>query len=391
MNLTNQKNLKMERIDVTMLTTGIIGIGNAGSQVANLAVNNGIDAVVMNTSENDLATIPDSVIKFPLGDLKGAGKNRDAAKVSLKEGIKMVLSKEEFTKFMTDKDVVFVVSSTGGGTGSGIAPVLTQILKKMFPDTYVIIVGILPKLNEAYSTQVNTVAYMEELYKKLENPTYMFYDNEKLADIPVHLMMERINQSIVDDVKILAGTYNYSTKYSSIDEKDMSMIISTTGRIVVASYRDIKEKDLDKASIDKTLVNNLKNGTHAEIQLDKIIKRFGLIVNLSSSMANNFDIAIPELQEFIGSPIEEFNHTCINEEKSLPNNVFFIGAGLSPITDRVVKINERIEELDAAEKAREADTDMFTVDVSEANEKREYKQKSKDTSVDLLKIFDDFI
>ena len=68
-----------------MLNVGIIGIGNAGSQVAATAIKQNIDAVVINSSENDLSTISNSIIKFPLGDLRGAGKNRTEAKKFLKE------------------------------------------------------------------------------------------------------------------------------------------------------------------------------------------------------------------------------------------------------------------------------------------------------------------
>ena len=81
-----------------MLTAGIIGIGNAGGQVASLALSENIDVTVMNSSENDLSTIPDNVLKFPLGDLRGAGKNRGEAKKFLKESIRKILEEEKLKK-----------------------------------------------------------------------------------------------------------------------------------------------------------------------------------------------------------------------------------------------------------------------------------------------------
>ena len=374
-----------------MLEAGIIGIGNAGSQVASLALSENIDAVVMNSSENDLSTIPDTVIKFPLGDLRGAGKNRSEAKRFLKESIRKILEQESFIDFMDSKDVIFIISSTGGGTGSGMAPILSQILKKSFPDTYIIIVGILPKIDEAYSTQINTLEYMEELYKKMDNATYMLYDNEKLGNLPSHVMMEEINKSIVEDIKVLQGTYNHTTKYSSIDEKDMSMIISTTGRIVIASYTDIKEKDLDIISIDQKLVRLLKEGTHAELQMDRIIKRSGVIANLSPKMTESFDDHLSVLQREIGSPVEEFTHVSINTEKVLKNNVFFIAAGLSPVIDRIEKINERVAEIESVQGDGDDIDEVLSVDISEANSKRDYKEKKVEKTIDIKSIFDDFM
>lgn len=374
-----------------MLEAGIIGIGNAGSQVASLALSSGIDAVVMNSSENDLSTIPDNVIKFPLGDLRGAGKNRGEAKKFLKDSIRKILEEKAFIEFMNSKDVIFIISSTGGGTGSGMAPILSQILKKSFPDVYIIIVGILPKLDEAYSTQINTLEYIEELYKKMDNATYMLYDNDKLGNLPSHIMMEEINKSIVEDIKVLQGTYNHKTKYSSIDEKDMSMIISTTGRIVVASYTDIKEKDLDSCSIDQKLVRLLREGTHAELQSDRTIKRSGVIANLSTRMTESFDDHLTLLQKEIGSPIEEFTHVSINIEKVLPNNVFFIGAGLSPVVDRIEKINERVAEIESLQNDGDDVDEVLSVNISEANSKRDYKERKVDKTIDIKSIFDDFM
>lgn len=374
-----------------MLSVGIIGIGNAGSQVAELATKNQIDAVVINSSENDLSTISNNIIKFPLGDLRGAGKNRTEAKKFLKDAIKKILNEENFIEFMDDKDVIFVISSTGGGTGSGISPILTQILKKSFPESYIIMIGILPTIDEAYSTQINTIDYLQELYKKVEDPTYMLYDNDKFKSLPSHLMMTEVNRRIVDDIIILRGTYNYTTKYSSIDEKDMSMILSTTGRIVVASYLNIKEKNIDSVSIDKQIEYLLKDGAHAELQLDRVIKRSGVIANISESMAKSFDDHLTELQEFIGAPVEEFSHVSINEEKNMPNNIFFIGAGLSPINDRIEKINERITEIESLQDNKDESDDVFTVDVDAANNKRDYKKAKISDTINVSSIFDDFM
>lgn len=374
-----------------MLSVGIIGIGNAGSQVAELATKKQIDAVVINSSENDLSTISNNIIKFPLGDLRGAGKNRTEAKKFLKDAIKKILNEENFIEFMDDKDVIFVISSTGGGTGSGISPILTQILKKSFPESYIIMIGILPTIDEAYSTQINTIDYLQELYKKVEDPTYMLYDNDKFKSLPSHIIMTEVNRRIVDDIIILRGTYNYTTKYSSIDEKDMSMILSTTGRIVVASYLSIKEKNIDSVSIDKQIEYLLKDGAHAELQLDRVIKRSGVIANISESMAKSFDDHLTELQEFIGAPVEEFSHVSINEEKNMPNNIFFIGAGLSPINDRIEKINERIAEIESLQDNKDESDDVFTVDVDAANDKRDYKKAKISDTINVSSIFDDFM
>ena len=74
-----------------MLSIGVLGIGNAGNQVATLASSYEIPCVAVNTSENDLAMVPDKVEKFLIGDSRGTGKDRSEAKQFLKNDIMKVL------------------------------------------------------------------------------------------------------------------------------------------------------------------------------------------------------------------------------------------------------------------------------------------------------------
>ena len=188
-----------------MLDVGLIGIGNAGNQVASLAKEKlGIDVYAINSSEKDFETVPNGIPKKLIGDKKGAGKNRLEAKSFLKSKIMELISDEDFQGFMKSKEVVYVCSSTGGGTGSGMAPILSSIISQSFKnedgsDKIVILIGILPTLLEAYSTQVNTLEYLTEVYKTLDDPTYMLYDNEKLSKKSTCDMMKEINLSIVND------------------------------------------------------------------------------------------------------------------------------------------------------------------------------------------------
>ncbi len=205
-----------------MLNVGIIGIGNAGNQVAALGnANLNIPVFAINSSEKDLETlpagIPKKLIKDASGLSKGAGKDRKLAKQYLKDTILSFISGEDMTEFMKNLDFCFIVSSTGGGTGSGTAPVMTTILNRTFPDVKTILVGILPVDSEALSSHVNTLEYLTELYNNLPDQTYMLYDNDKLAGESSYHIMEEVNNEIVKDIDVLRCSFNYTTKYDSID------------------------------------------------------------------------------------------------------------------------------------------------------------------------------
>lgn len=374
-----------------MLNVGVIGIGNAGSQVAALAKEKlGIDVLAINSSENDINTLPASVPYKLIGDGRGAGKEREKTLEFLEKSIMGIINDEEVGNLLT-KNVLFVISSTGGGTGSGASVILTNILTDVCPDTKVITVGILPTLKEGLSTQINSNAYLRELYEKLDNPTYMLYDNDKLSKLPSTVMMETINSSIVNDIDVIRGMNLYPTKYASIDERDMTNIISTSGRIVIASLRDLKEKDLDEATFDDLLIQQFKTNTHCELQRDKIVHRTGIISNLSDRLTEKFDSHILPVQEFIGSPIEEFEHIAINGDRHLPNNVFLIAAGLTQVNDRIRKTNDRIDELTAVRDQQEDSSELNAVDIDKISSTIERKVTATDSGeVSLKNIFDKF-
>ena len=382
-----------------MLKVGIIGLGNTGNQIASLAHERiHIPVIAVNSSEKDLETISNSIPKKLLTDAKGqsqgAGKNRQLAKSYLKDSIMGFLSAGDIQEFIADLDILFVISSTGGGTGSGTSLIMANIVASMFPDVHVITVGILPVMNEALSAHVNTLEYLNELYGTLENQTYMLYDNDKYSSMPSYKMMELVNNEVVSDIDVLRCTYNYTTKYDSIDEQDALRLTSFSGRILVARMEDIKERDLDSATIEDLLIKKIKNCAHAELQRDQKVEATGLIVNLSTAVSAEFDNHLPKVREFIGTPDHDFNHIYINDDRKMANNVFFIMSGLSVVNDRIAKISDRIEEIEEKQKIRDEENALSSVNIANMSDKIASKDKVKVhkdvSSINLQNIFDKF-
>ena len=381
-----------------MLNVGVIGLGNTGNQIAALAAEElKIPAMAINSSEKDLETIANKIPKILISDTegssKGAGKNRALAKTYLKDSILSIISKEDVQKFISELNVLFLVSSTGGGTGSGTALLMANILSSMFVDTHVIIVGILPVMSEALSAHVNSLEYLNELYSNLENQTYMLYDNDSLYNIPSYKMMDTINREVVKDIDVLRCAFNYTTKYDSIDEQDMKRLISFPGRIMVTRLEDLKERDLDKSSIEDLLISKIKNTNHVELQRDRKVTATGIIVNLSEQVFSDFDNHIPAVREFIGDPDHDFNHLAINDDRKMPNNVFLIMSGMSQVNDRIQKISDRIEEIEQKQKIREEESQLDTLGINELSQKISAKDAKKTVDVeqvDLSNIFSKF-
>lgn len=376
-----------------MLQVGMIGCGNAGNQTVEEMFKSYPDIPVMaiNCSENDMVTISDDIPKKLIGDGKGAGKNRSEAKKFLAQKIQDLMGDPVFKETFANLDIVFIVSSAGGGTGSGISLLLTKIIKATCKKVFPIPVGILPTISEAYSTQGNALEYLSELYTLLESPTYMLYDNEKAAKLPTNRMMEEVNRSIVKDVNVLRGFYNISTKYASIDEKDALTIITTPGRLMLASSTGIREKELGDTTIEDMIIDSIKKCYHVDLQRDRNVNRTGVIAILSETLLNGFDSHMPKVQELIGTPIEEFEHLALTPERSMPNNVFLIMSGLSKANERIRDINNRIEEINKAQQI-EKDNDELDADIIEAiNGKKIYrKDEPVGDKADVSSLFEAF-
>ena len=323
-----------------MLRVSVIGLGNAGGQIADLAASNeGINALAINASANDLATIK-NIPTILVGDQRGAGKDRGKAKEFIRKSAKSLLGKEELTGMLSNTDILVVVSSTGGGTGSGMNPVLSDVLSKVYPDIKVITIGILPKLSESIASQQNTIEFLKEINMN-ESLTYSLYDNEKVEG-SLNVVMKTVNQNIVNDIITLTGIHQSETELSSIDEQDALKILRTPGRLAMAHVSGFREKDVDKLTIEDQLVAELKSNSQTELELDGIVKRMGLIAKMNERLFGNFDPNILTFKKAFGEPLESFEHTVIdNDDTSL---VYVLLSGLSMPDDRIEKIAQRIDE-----------------------------------------------
>lgn len=365
-----------------MLRVSVIGIGNAGGQVADLAAENSdIKAVAINASENDLNAIH-NIPAILVGDKRGAGKDRKTAKEFIRKAAKIVLEKEELKGILNDADVLFVVSSTGGGTGSGMNPLLSDLLSKVYPGVKVILIGILPKLSDSIASQQNTIEFLQEINGN-EGLTYSLYDNETVEG-PLNTVLETVNKTIVEDITAVTGVYQTETNLSSIDERDELKILNTTGRLVLANVRNLREKDVDRVSIEEHLVGALKTNTQAELETDRIVKRRGVIARMNSTLFKSFDPNLPKVKSAFGEPLEAFEHTVVDE--SATSLVYLLMAGLSMPDDRIIKIQQRIEEATAALSKKKESSVLDNMSTTVIQELRQEEVQEDTSSQDATTV-----
>lgn len=357
----------------------IVGMGNAGGQVANLAEKKYpelFECIYINTSEADLSMInTSSEYKFKIGDkeeIEGAGKNRTKMKNYFHDAIPKILGDAKLQECFSTKKYIFVVSSAAGGTGSGAAPMFVKYLQMACRDAHIILIGILPNMNASMLEQGNTMEFLHEVYNILgESTTYMFYDNESTADLPPTEALEVVNDNIVEDLRVLTGVDNFSTPYESIDEADMENIITTPGRLLVTRItKGLTEKNMEDSDLSDIIIKNIKKSCHVETDRNKKVVRWGIITYFTDSVNRLYSAQLDKVQDFIGIPVERFNHNAINKSTENTNFMYLIFSGLSPINDRSVKIKNKIDEINNNLAKDETNKFIFADESYSTNETR---------------------
>jgi len=372
-----------------MLSICTIGIGNAGNQIADLAMGRyQIPGIAINSSQKDLVNIK-NIPKVIVGDEKGAGKDRSEAKKFIKMHIKALLDQEKFTGLIEAADVIFIISSIGGGTGSGMSPIMTDILSRRFRSKKFVLIEVYPPITESLAAQQNSIDYLKEVKSFLPNAVYIAYDNNRYSDLPTPDMMQTVNNEIVEALAILRGEYLYTTPYNSIDEKDLLRFFETPGRMAVYMIENIKEKDFDNKTLETALIDNIKNiSANVELDRDKIVKRLGAITNLNPVLNKLFDTNLTTIKELIGEPVEAYEHTYIASMDEM-NRLILILAGLSEPEDRLKKILQRIEEgLEELSRKKESSI-LDELDTNVIRDLRSAIERAND-EFDLEDIFDKY-
>ena len=123
---TNNRNLQSE----AFARIKVIGVGGAGQNAVNRMMEEGIQGVefIAANSDAQALTLSRAPIRVRLGDKitrgLGAGGDPEVGRKAAEE------SSDELYNVLKGADMVFVTAGMGGGTGTGAAPVVSQVAKE---------------------------------------------------------------------------------------------------------------------------------------------------------------------------------------------------------------------------------------------------------------------
>ena len=374
--VNNAPHASLVREQMTALSYFVIGIGNAGSQVTAAAIREGFDGFLINSSEKDLndSIVDSNIPAFIIGNHRGAGRDRSTAKEFLKDDLRNLFSNGDFITRIEHSDIIFVVASTAGGTGSGCAPLLVNRIQRMYPNKTVIFYGIMPKYSESPQAQMNTLECLKEVTNTKFPMTYMLADLHAYENETSDVAYKKIIEYIVDTLNVLSGKYMKESPYGMIDENDLLTIINETGYMAVYHIRNLTQTDIEDKSTQSLLIREISRGSAVHIQGDKHVMKMGIIIDTPSraedpSKNSNFE----ELENYTGVPLDAFVNYSISDGSR--GDMALIMSGCSKPMDRIAECTR------VADKARALFENTNDEDVDSELEMLDFMSNRKTSNI----------
>ncbi len=331
---------------------GIVGLGQAGSRVAETFYDMGYESCVFNTATQDLEHIklPENKKIFLPFALGGAGKELDNGRQAIEQNAELILDKLE-ERFDDTHEMLILAISGGGGTGSGGAEALVGLMSTLGKPMGVIY--ILPTESEDALSKHNSVVTLGKLAKMASTDaitTLIVVDNSKIEIIYPGLskaeFWDTANNAIVEPLHIFNHLSAMSTPYDSLDSMDFGRVF-TTGDCTIYGMLEIEDY-METTAIAEGIIENLESGLLASDFNLKETRFGGYIVTASAETlkklpAVNIDYASHVISEACDSPslVRGVYEMDIKEDVV---KVYTLFSGLGLPTPRVESLQKQATE-----------------------------------------------
>jgi len=227
----------------------VVGVGGSGSNAISRMMRAkilGVDLIAVNTDIQDLRKTK-AHLKVRIGkELTrglGTGMNPEIGKKAAEE------QREEISEVLKGSDMVFITCGLGGGTGSGAAPVISEIAKDL--DTLTLAVVTKPFSFEGQARQDIAKKGLRLLKEKVD--TLISIQNDKLLEVldpktsvskAFWICDEVLRQAVqgITDLILLPGIIN-------VDFADVKAIMKNSGTALFGIGRAQGEKRAETAAL----------------------------------------------------------------------------------------------------------------------------------------------
>ncbi|MFH1456257.1 MAG: cell division protein FtsZ [archaeon] len=233
----------------------VVGAGGGGNNSINRMSEIGItgtETIAVNTDAQDLLyTNADHKILLGRELTKGlgAGSMPQIGEEAAKE------SEHEIKQKLAGADMVFITCGLGGGTGTGSAPVIADISKKMGALTVAIVT--IPFSMEGQRRYENAIVGLERLATVVD--TLIVIPNDKLLelapDLPLHTAFKVADEILTNAVKGIAELVT-KTGLVNLDFADIRAVMGKGGVAMIGIGESDSEHRANEA-VEKAISNPL--------------------------------------------------------------------------------------------------------------------------------------
>jgi cell division protein FtsZ len=200
----------------------VIGVGGAGGNAINTMMNSGLTGVDFIALNTDAQALEDN--KAPtriqigknLTQGLGAGANPDIGRQAIDE------DRDEVKRILTGADMIFVTAGLGGGTGTGAAPVVSEIAKEL----------------NALTVGIVTKPFNFEGIKRMERAEQGIIEMRKFVDTLIVIPNQRLF-AVVDKKTPLRDAFKVADQVLLHATKGISDLITVPG-LVNLDFADVK-------------------------------------------------------------------------------------------------------------------------------------------------------
>ena len=228
----------------------VIGVGGGGCNAVRNMYNDGVEGVtyaVCNTDSQSLSRSP-VPMKIQLGAGLGAGGNPEMGRAEAETSV------NDFEQLLSDgTKMVFVTAGMGGGTGTGAAPVVASVARKMGMLTVGVVT--IPFYFEKKRKIIKALKGVEEMRKNVD--ALLIVNNERLCDvyadseITVKEAFRRADSILMDAVKGIAELITLPSDGGiKSDFRDVEATLKNGGGAIMAMGRASGENRVEKAIIN---------------------------------------------------------------------------------------------------------------------------------------------
>lgn len=297
---------------------GFVGLGSMGGNEASTFYIKGYPVMVANTAQSDLDSLklPDDC-KYHLLNGYGSSKDRKKAKQLLAqndcENFNLLLN--EIEERFRECKIIFLISSSGGGSGSGMLPAITRRLLEE-TDKIICVITCIPDNNASMKEFMNCYEFFSELESVEGRGAAFVIDNNKNRN------KFTLNEQFACYLDAFINSETSSVQ-GVVDRSEIETMLAQRGMCIINKYNS-------ETATTQTVIERIRDNIYAPLEDDGVVSSVALV-------HSNNKVRLSEIVENIGKPLATF-------EGFEASATVLAVSGLSFPYQKLEEFRQRIEE-----------------------------------------------